>query len=82
LPDRPSRTGAQGRCPTAVTSRQWSTAGGRRARCGSICSELALWLIFVDHLPPTFYLADDPKFSGATEIFIFISGYTALRVWP
>lgn len=45
---------------------------------------LALWFIFVDHVPST-ALADvtfrNFGFSDATEIFVFISGYTAVLVY-
>src|SRR6195952_5854058 len=45
---------------------------------------LALWLIFIDHLPPNFltwFTIRNYGFSDATEIFIFISGYTAAFVY-
>src|SRR3984893_14704208 len=45
---------------------------------------LALWLIFIDHLPPnplTWLKIRNYGFSDATEIFIFISGYTAAFVY-
>jgi hypothetical protein len=45
---------------------------------------LALWLIFVDHLPTnilTWFTIRNYGFSDATEIFIFISGYTAAFVY-
>ena len=45
---------------------------------------LALWLIFIDHLPPNVLTWLTPRnygFSDATEIFIFISGYTAAFVY-
>jgi hypothetical protein len=45
---------------------------------------LALWLIFVDHLPQnllTWLTIRNYGFSDATEIFIFISGYTAAFVY-
>jgi hypothetical protein len=45
---------------------------------------LALWLIFVDHLPTsvlTWFTLRNYGFSDATEIFIFISGYTAAFVY-
>src|SRR3979490_2826373 len=45
---------------------------------------LALWLIFIDHLPPnilTWFSIRNYGFSDATEIFIFISGYTAAFVY-
>src|SRR5512135_2864569 len=45
---------------------------------------LALWLIFIDHLPQnllTWLTIRNYGFSDATEIFIFISGYTASSVY-
>jgi hypothetical protein len=45
---------------------------------------MALWLIFIDHLPPsllTWFTLRNYGFSDATEIFIFISGYTAAFVY-
>ena len=45
---------------------------------------LALWLIYIDHLPPsllTWLTIRNYGFSDATEIFIFISGYTAAFVY-
>src|SRR5689334_2822167 len=45
---------------------------------------LALWLIFVDHLPNNILAWATIRnygFSDATEIFIFISGYTAAFVY-
>src|ERR1700758_5563504 len=45
---------------------------------------LALWLIFIDHLPPSllnWFTIRNYGFSDATEIFIFISGYTAAFVY-
>src|SRR5580704_12931430 len=45
---------------------------------------LALWLIFIDHLPTsllTWFTLRNYGFSDATEIFIFISGYTASFVY-
>src|SRR5450759_846266 len=45
---------------------------------------LALWLIFIDHLSPdllTWFTIRNYGFSDATEIFIFISGYTAAFVY-
>src|SRR4051812_49964564 len=40
---------------------------------------MALWLVFVDHLPahiPTWFTIPHYRFSAATEIFIIIPGYT------
>src|ERR1700744_1939758 len=45
---------------------------------------IALWLIFLDHIPQnllTWFTIRNYGFSDATEIFIFISGYTAAFVY-
>src|ERR1700749_1235632 len=45
---------------------------------------MALWLIYIDHLPPsllTWLTIRNYGFSDATEIFIFVSGYTAAFVY-
>ena len=45
---------------------------------------LALWLIFLDHIPNNilaWFTIRNYGFSDATEIFIFISGYTAAFVY-
>src|SRR5678816_2403026 len=45
---------------------------------------LALWLIFLDHIPAnivSWITIRNYGFSDATEIFIFISGYTAAFVY-
>src|SRR5262245_37554805 len=42
---------------------------------------LALWFIFVDHIPDnivSWLTVRNYGFSDATEIFVFISGYTAV----
>src|SRR6201999_2380808 len=45
---------------------------------------VALWLIFLDHIPQNvvnWFTIRNYGFSDATEIFIFISGYTAAFVY-
>jgi hypothetical protein len=45
---------------------------------------LALWLIFVDHIPRNvvnWYTLRNYGFSDAAEVFVFISGYTAAYVY-
>jgi len=45
---------------------------------------IALWLIFLDHIPQNianWFTIRNYGFSDATEIFIFISGYTAAFVY-
>ena len=59
-------------------------AAGERELRLDLFRGLALWLIFVDHLPPnilTWFTIRNYGFSDATEIFIFISGYTAAFVY-
>src|ERR1700748_1725230 len=55
----------------------------RELRLHLFCG-LALWLIFLDHLPNNilaWFTIRNYGFSDATEIFIFISGYTAAFVY-
>src|SRR5882757_6495732 len=59
-------------------------AGGERELRLDLFRGMALWLIFIDHLPPnllTWLTIRNYGFSDATEIFIFISGYTAAFVY-
>ena len=45
---------------------------------------LALWLIFIDHIPSNLVAWATLRnygFSDATEIFVFVSGYTAAFVY-
>src|SRR5450432_3364061 len=58
-------------------------APGRDLRL-DLCRGLALWLIFLDHVPNNivaWFTIRNYGFSDATEIFIFISGYTAAFVY-
>ena len=59
-------------------------AGAERELRLDLFRGLALWLIFIDHLPDnilTWFTIRNYGFSDATEIFIFISGYTAAFVY-
>src|SRR4051812_18746863 len=59
-------------------------AGAERELRLDLFRGLALWLFFIDHLPPnllTWFTIRNYGFSDATEIFIFISGYTAAFVY-
>jgi len=61
----------------------FSATGERELRL-DLFRGLALWLIFIDHLPQnllTWLTIRNYGFSDATEIFIFISGYTAAFVY-
>ena len=67
----------------AATSMALPAVGERELRL-DLFRGLALWLIFIDHLPPsllTWLTIRNYGFSDATEIFIFISGYTAAFVY-
>jgi hypothetical protein len=58
-------------------------AGGRDLRL-DLFRGIALWLIFLDHIPDnivSWITIRNYGFSDATEIFIFISGYTAAFVY-
>src|SRR5437763_3903398 len=49
-----------------------------------LCSAIALWLIFLDHIPSNlvaWVTIRNYGFSDATEIFVFVSGYTAAFVY-
>src|SRR3978361_994091 len=77
-----SATSAAGaRAPALAIA--FPAAGERELRL-DLFRGLALWLIFIDHLPPnilTWFTIRNYGFSDATEIFIFISGYTAAFVY-
>src|SRR5260221_7135434 len=67
----------------AVPAISFPVAGERELRL-DLFRGMALWLIFIDHLPPnllTWLTIRNYGFSDATEIFIFISGYTAAFVY-
>jgi hypothetical protein len=75
-----ARAARRGDAAPAITL---PAAGERELRL-DLFRGLALWLIFVDHLPPnilTWFTIRNYGFSDATEIFIFISGYTAAFVY-
>jgi hypothetical protein len=60
-----------------------TTSGGRDLRL-DLFRGLALWLIFVDHIPQNivnWLTIRNYGFSDAAEIFVFISGYTAAFVY-
>src|SRR5258708_26320337 len=70
--------------PAASTAAISVPVGGERELRLDLFRGLALWLIFIDHLPPNFltwFTIRNYGFSDATEIFIFISGYTAAFVY-
>jgi hypothetical protein len=72
--------------PLASSGRSFSlpVAAGERELRLDLFRGMALWLIFIDHLPPnilTWFTIRNYGFSDAAEIFIFISGYTAAFVY-
>ncbi len=80
-PDAVAREAPGG--PVAVPAISLPAVGERELRL-DLFRGLALWLIFIDHLPPsllTWFTIRNYGFSDATEIFIFISGYTAAFVY-
>src|SRR5215475_1900218 len=84
----PSRASDAVAAPTAAAVPRSSAislpAVGERELRLDLFRGLALWLIFIDHLPPsllTWLTIRNYGFSDATEIFIFISGYTAAFVY-
>jgi hypothetical protein len=78
-----ARTKGEAAAATSAPTIALPAAGERELRL-DLFRGLALWLIFVDHLPPnilTWLTIRNYGFSDATEIFIFISGYTAAFVY-
>ncbi|HVY59148.1 MAG TPA: OpgC domain-containing protein [Xanthobacteraceae bacterium] len=69
--------------PPAVAPQVAAKPGGRDLRL-DLFRGLALWLIFLDHIPSnvvSWVTIRNYGFSDATEIFVFISGYTAAFVY-
>jgi hypothetical protein len=67
----------------AIVSSAPAVSGERDLRL-DLFRGLALWLIFLDHIPEnivSWITIRNYGFSDATEIFIFISGYTAAFVY-
>jgi hypothetical protein len=81
--DGPPLTDTGAKAATAAPAITLAAAGERELRL-DLFRGLALWLIFIDHLPTnilTWFTIRNYGFSDATEIFIFISGYTAAFVY-
>src|SRR5712672_139239 len=77
-------TAARDAAPVTAAPAITLPAAGERELRLDLFRGLALWLIFIDHLPPnilTWFTIRNYGFSDATEIFIFISGYTAAFVY-
>jgi hypothetical protein len=82
IADRP---GGQSRAAAAARAAAPALAlpSGRDLRL-DLFRGIALWLIFLDHIPENvvnWFTIRNYGFSDATEIFIFISGYTAAFVY-
>jgi len=72
-----------GASPSTTASPPQALAPGRDLRL-DLFRGIALWLIFLDHIPHNivnYFTLRNYGFSDATEIFIFISGYTAAFVY-
>ncbi|MBR1123662.1 OpgC domain-containing protein [Bradyrhizobium lablabi] len=83
LADGGTKTASDTAAVTAAPAITIPAAGERELRL-DLFRGLALWLIFIDHLPTnilTWFTIRNYGFSDATEIFIFISGYTAAFVY-
>src|SRR5438270_8807349 len=81
--ERPIAGAADATAVAAAPAISFPAVGERELRL-DLFRGLALWLIFIDHLPPnilTWFTIRNYGFSDATEIFIFISGYTAAFVY-
>ena len=81
--ERPIAGAADATARAAAPAISFPAVGERELRL-DLFRGLALWLIFIDHLPPnilTWFTIRNYGFSDATEIFIFISGYTAAFVY-
>jgi hypothetical protein len=69
---------------TSAAASQRPSSGGQRDLRLDLFRGIALWLIFLDHIPENvvnWFTIRNYGFSDATEIFIFISGYTAAFVY-
>src|SRR2546430_14765389 len=81
--ERPIAGAADATARAAAPAISFPAVGERELRL-DLFRGLALWLIFIDHLPPNILTwLPIPKygFSDATEIFIFISAYLAAVVY-
>lgn len=58
--------------------------GDRRDLRLDVCRGLALWFIFIDHIPGNalaWLTLRNYGFSDATEVFVFVSGYTCMLAY-
>src|SRR5260370_3761911 len=79
LADAAAVTAARDAAPVTAAPAITLPAAGERELRLDLFRGLALWLIFLDPLPPTiltWFTIPNYGFSDATEIFLFISPYT------
>jgi hypothetical protein len=79
----PPRRTEKIKSPMAMASANPAVSAERDLRL-DLFRGVALWLIFLDHIPQNivnWFTIRNYGFSDATEIFIFISGYTAAFVY-
>jgi hypothetical protein len=80
---RPNAADGADASPSTAAPAIQALAAGRDLRL-DLFRGIALWLIFLDHIPDNIvnlFTLRNYGFSDATEIFIFISGYTAAFVY-
>jgi hypothetical protein len=79
-----ARVKAPARAGASAVAAQRPPPGSERDLRLDLFRGIALWLIFLDHIPENvvnWFTIRNYGFSDATEIFIFISGYTAAFVY-
>src|ERR1700749_2867309 len=86
VPDRPPAVDAGAAAEPAAVPAKTSAplATSERDLRLDLFRGIALWLIFLDHIPSNivnWITIRNYGFSDATEIFVFISGYTAAFVY-
>ena len=70
--------------PGAAGASAIQTGGDRRDLRLDACRGLALWFIFIDHIPNnalSWLTLRNFGFSDASEIFVFVSGYTCMLAY-
>ena len=70
--------------PGAAGTSAIQTGGDRRDLRLDACRGLALWFIFIDHIPNnalSWLTLRNFGFSDASEIFVFVSGYTCMLAY-
>src|ERR1700675_3584509 len=70
--------------PGTAGVRGVQTDGDRRDLRLDACRGLALWFIFIDHIPDnalTWLTLRNYGFSDTSEVFVFVSGYTCMLAY-